>query len=299
MSRKRDWRQYNKALVHRGSLTFLIEPKILKKISCPPKYRGKGRPRMFSLEFIQILLMIKIHYRLTYRSLEGFARWAFSSMLPNIKVPHYTLPSKRAASVALPSISSRVPHTVLLDSSGLKVLGEGEWKRKIHGRGRPRKWIKVHLAVDAKTQEIVAEVVTDAYFADSKAVQALLSKSPKRIKKVIADGAYDRSSCREAIKNRGGRALIPPPRNGRVRGKDADRDDAIRLIKGLGNDKMARSLWGKLTGYSRRALVETAFSRMKGLFGDRLFSKRTDNQKFEIGLRCFLLNKMIRETRAI
>jgi len=147
--------------------------------------------------------------------------------------------------------------------------------------------------VDAETQEIVAEIVTDPYFADSKAAHDLLTKSPKRIKKVIADGAYDRSSCREAIKNRGGRALIPPPRNGRVRGKDADRDDAIRLIKGLGNDELARSLWGKLTEYSRRALVETPFSRMKGLFGDRLFSKSTDNQKLEV--RCYLLNNLTLE----
>lgn len=298
MSRKRNWRQYNKALVQRGSLTFLIDPKILKKLSRPPNRGGMGRPREFSMELIQILLLIKIQYGLTYRSLEGFARWAFSLILPNLKVPHYTLPSKRASSVTLPKLSRRAPRTILLDSSGLKVLGEGEWKRKIHGRGRPRKWLKIHLAVDAKTQEIVAEVVTEANFADSKAAAILLSKTSRMVKEVVADGAYDRSSCREAIKRRGGRALIPPPRNGRVQGKDEDRDDAIRLIRGLGNDEKARSIWGKLTGYSRRAFVETAFSRMKGLFGDRLFSKKIENQKLEISLRCLLLNKMMREIKA-
>ena len=271
MSRKRNWRQYNKALVQRGSLTFLIDPTTLKNLATPARKKGLGRPRQFSLELIQMLVLIKVHYRLTYRALEGFARWAFSLMLPQLQVPHFTLPSKRAASLELPQLSSGGAYIVLLDSSGFKVLGEGEWKRKIHGKGRPRKWIKLHLAVDANTQEIVGEVITGAYFADSRSVEPLLSQVPGRIKQVIADGAYDRSSCREAIQAKKAQALIPPPRNGRIGGVDTNRDDAIRVIQGLGNSPQARSLWGKLTGYSSRALVETAFSRLKGIFAERLF----------------------------
>lgn len=214
-------------------------------------------------------------------------------MVPGLKVPHYTLVSKRAGSIPIPELSHSGSHTILLDSSGLKVLGEGEWKRKIHGRGRPRKWVKVHLAVDPATQEIVGGVVTDAYVADSTGAGILLPKM-RGIKEVIADGAYDRKSCRAAIQHQGARALIPPPCNGKIRGKDRSRDDAIRAIRGLGNDPQARRLWGRLTGYSQRALVETAFSRMKGLFGERLSSKKIDNQRLEVGMRCALLNKMIR-----
>lgn len=295
MSRKRDWSKYNKSLVQRGSLTFLIDPKALKKLQERPSRRPMGRPREFSLELIQMLLMIKVHYCLTYRSLVGFSSWAFALMLPDLKIPHYTLPCKRAALVTLPKLSNKRPQTVILDSSGLKVFGEGEWKRKIHGKGKSRKWIKVHLAIDSRSQEIVAEVITEAYFADSKAVSPLLDKTPKSVKMVLADGAYDGRSVREEIKQRKAKALIPPPRNARYRGEEDERDEALRLIRGLGNDEGARRLWGKLTGYSRRALVETTFSRMKGLFGERLFSKKTENQIIETRLRCLLLNMMIRQ----
>ena len=83
-------------------------------------------------------------------------------------------------------------------------------------------------------------------------------------------------------------------KNSRVWGRDVDRDDAVRIIRGFGGDRKAKSLWGKITGYSRRALVEATFSRMKRLFGDRLFSKDTEKQVVENRLRCLLLNKMIR-----
>jgi Transposase DDE domain len=289
--RKRNWRQYNKALVQRGSLSFLIDPKCFKDLK-PQKRKGPGRPLAFSDQLILMLLMIKIHFKLPYRMLEGFTKY----ILNGIKLPTYSLTCKRAIKLHLdlPKLSSKRPDTILVDSSGIKVLGQGEWKVKVHGKGRPRKWIKLHLAIDAKTQEIVAELTTDSCIGDPTAFPVLFTQINRGVKKVVADGAYDSGDIRTLIKQQGGKALIPPPKNGVCSGIDADRDKAVLDIRALGGDKIARSIWGKLTGYSRRALVETTFSRYKKMFGEKAFSRTYERQIVENRLKCLLMNKMIR-----
>jgi hypothetical protein len=246
--RERNWSYYNKQLVQRGSLTFLIDSKLFKSLSVPSKKRGKGRPVEFSHSLILLLMMVKIHYSLPYRMLEGFAKSILASK--ELKLPTYSLICKRAHQLVsyLPKLSVRRPQTVLLDASGLKVIGEGEWKVKIHGRGRPRKWIKIHLALDPKTQEIVAHTLTSSLCSDGAMAEELLKQSGKAVKTVVADGAYDRQEVRRLIKERGCQPLIPPPKNARFKHNGEERDEALKIIKGLGGDKQARSLWGKLTG---------------------------------------------------
>jgi transposase len=297
MSRKRDWKEYNRQLVQRGSLTFLIDPKLLKKAGRAAKKKRLGRPLEFSDTLIMVLLMAKIHYHLPYRALEGFMNFLCSLKQLFSKTPTYSLICKRAAHLkqSLPKLSSRRPSTILLDASGIKIHGEGEWKVRVHGPGRPRKWVKIHIAVDARSQEIVAVATTESNIHDSKMTKALLDEVPGAVRIVIADGGYDGSNSREAIRQKKARALIPPPKNARYRGLGDERDQDLLLIRGLGGDKKAKSIWAKLTGYSRRALVESTFSRFKGLFGERYFSKTSKRQEVETLLRCLLLNK----TRAV
>ena len=289
--RKRKWSEYNKHLVQQGSISFLIDSKFFRAMHKSRPSKGPGRPLLFSDKLIEMLVILKIRFRLAYRALEGFAKSFFRG--PFFHVPTYSLICKRVAKLQLSMlIFNKGHHTVLLDSSGMKIYGEGEWKVKIHGKGRPRKWVKVHIAVDEKTGEIVSECTTTSHVADSSVVKELLDKVPGRIKCVIADGAYDRKSVRDVLIKRKAKGLIPPPKNARYRRSGSDRDEAIAAIRGLGGDKEARSIWGKLSGYSRRALVESAFSRMKRLFGDRLFSKSIDKQTVENSIRCRLLNQM-------
>lgn len=291
---KRNWSEYNQKLIQRGSITFLIDPKMLPNIQ-PKKLKHKiGRPSEYTDTLILLLLMIKVQFRLTYRSLQGFAESTLASML-NVFIPNYTLVCKRADTLqkVLPKLSGKKPHVILLDASGIKVYGEGEWKRKIHGVGRPRKWIKLHLSVDEYTQEIVAMKTTDSGTGDVSCARELVERSGRKVKCVKADGAYDSKEFRKWVNELGGRTLIPPPKNGRYLWENTDRDQAIAIIQGLGGDIKARSLWGKLTGYSSRSLVETAFSRYKRLFGSSMFSKTTDSQKVENHIKCYVLNKMI------
>lgn len=291
--RERNWSEYNRQLIQRGSLTFLIDQKFLKKLK-PKRSNLKGRPTQYALELIELLAIVKVHFKLTYRSLQGFANSFLSKVLPEGKSPDYTLICKRIIQLGkcLPKLPSNRGGIVALDASGMKVYGEGEWKVKVHGRGRPRKWVKVHLAIDVETQEIVAEVVTESKIGDSKMTGFLLDQMTERPKKVLADGGYDKQEARGMITKRKIEQVIPPPRNARYRGNNSARDRAIAEIVGLGGDKNARSLWGKLTGYNMRVLAETMFSRLKRLFGERFFSKSIEKQRVESRIRCYLINKM-------
>lgn len=293
--RKRNWREYNKKLVQRGSLTFLIDPKVMKTLAPKAQKKRKGRPLEFSDQLILLLLMIKIQYKMPYRMLEGFARFFFEQF-KKMKVPTYSLTCKRAKglSTKLPQLSSCRPKTVIVDATGIKVQGEGEWKVKVHGKGRPRKWIKLHVAIDEQTQEIVGEISTEATVDDGKAFPRVVQQVRGRPKTVIGDGAYDDRDVRDLIREKGGKSLIPPPRNAVCHGTDLERDDAIKVIRAFGGDKTAKSVWGKLSGYSRRALVETTFSRYKKMFGERAFSRTQERIVLENRLKCVLLNKMIR-----
>ncbi|MBM3201200.1 MAG: transposase [Chlamydiae bacterium] len=161
-----------------------------------------------------------------------------------MSIPTYSLIGKRVEKLklSLDILKSNRAITVILDASGTKICGEEEWKVKIHGRSTPRKWVKLHLAVDAETCEIVAECITQSTVADSSVTKKLLDKVPGKIEVVMGDGAYDRSGCREVIKKTKAKALIPPPRNARYRGTSSERDQAIAAIRWLGGDKEAKSI---------------------------------------------------------
>jgi len=133
--RKRNWSKYNRDLVKRGSITFFIDQNALSQ---KPGAKKRGRPRLFAQPLIQLLLVLKIQYRLTYRSLEGFSKSILPLLHACVALPTYSLICKRASEMEalLPKLSSRRPRVVLIDASGIKVYGEGEWKVKVHGASK-------------------------------------------------------------------------------------------------------------------------------------------------------------------
>ena len=292
---KRNWSKYNQDLVKRGSITFFIDQNAL---NAKPGANKRGRPRLFAHPLIQLLLVLKIQYRLTYRALEGFSKSILPLLQDCVALPTYSLVCKRASKMEalLPKLSSRRPKVVLIDASGIKVYGEGEWKVKVHGASKRRKWIKLHIAIDAKTQEIIELEVTHGHRADCAVGSRIIKKLPKSTKIVMGDGGYDTKGCRKAIHNLGAQDLIPPRRNSKVSRDLERRNRALLEIKGLGGDNLAREIWGKLTGYSKRALVETSFSRMKSLYGKRFYSKKMETQRVEGLIKCKMLNQMLTQT---
>jgi IS5 family transposase len=292
---KRDWRKYNQKLINRGSLTFWFDKDCLT--NWLQKDGKKGRPS-FSDSVIQLGLVIRTVYKLPLRALQGFIESILKLIKVDLHSPHYSLFSKRAAETisVLPKLSNTRPMEIAIDSSGLKVAGEGEWKVKIHGADKRRSWIKVHIGVDTRTQELVAIEVTDDKTADMTAFPNIMKKAGKSVKRVLADGGYDFASCRKFLYERGIQECIPPRKNGKVKDDPSlkERNFAIELSALLGGGKEGVNLWKKVTGYHKRSLAETAFSRLKRLFGERLSSKTFKNLVSETIFRCHVLNRMNR-----
>lgn len=289
----RNWKQYNRSLVQRGSLTFFCHPSVAKELRRVQKLRNgkRGRPR-YSDQLVLVLMLLKISYGLTYRSCTGMALSIFAEH--GIQIPCYSTLCRgiRRLTNSLPKLSKRRPRRFLLDSSGFKITGEGEWKVKVHGSSKRRSWIKVHLLVDSKSNEIIDLVITPSSEADITVAKILLKELCGPNIELMADGAYDGSSLRKLGHRRGVDIVAPPPKNAK-RKKGAHfsrRNEAIDLIALLGGDRSARRLWGRLTGYNHRVKAESAFSRLKRLFGAAVFSRDPDAQLVELWLKAWLSN---------
>jgi len=291
--RIRNWKAYNDGLVHRGSLTLWVDRDTLRAW----RYQGPAR-RGAQFEYsdlaIECLLTLRSVYRLTLRATEGFARSLIGLMEVDLPVPDYTTLCRRAATVrvTLPRRAEGPLHLVL-DSTGLKVYGEGEWKVRQHGYSKRRTWLKLHLAVDPQTHEVQAAMVTDAGVTDAEAVPDLLEQVENPIDGAAGDGAYDRQVVYDALESRSARAVIPPRRDAKVKrhgnstGPRLARDENLRRIR-----KVGRASWKKESGYHRRSLAETAMFRMKAIFGDGVASRSPAQQATEAGVRCRALNIM-------
>ena len=179
---------------------------------------------------------------------------------------------------------------MLVDATGLKVYGEGEWKVRTHGIGKRRTWRKLHIAMDADTGEILATVATTSNVSDKEVLPHLLEQIEDEIEQLTGDGGYDYATCYEAIAEREARAVIPPRRNAQLNPHDdrfKARDRNIREVR-----KVGRKKWKKQSCYHRRRLVETQMMRMKTVFGSGLSRRRFQNQATEMSIRCGALNRM-------
>jgi IS5 family transposase len=291
--RIRNWKQYNDALVNRGSLTLWVDREALQAW----RYQG---PNQHGAQFdysdlaIQCLLTLRAVYHLTLRATEGLARSLFELMGLDLPVPDYTTLCRRARTlqITLPKKATGPLHLVI-DSTGLKVHGEGEWKVRQHGYSKRRTWLKLHLAIDPDSHEIQAAVVSEPGVTDAEAVPSLLEQVENPLEGVGADGAYDRRGVYEELERRGARAVIPPRRDAKIQrhGKKAgprlSRDENLRRIRRIG-----RAAWKEESGYHRRSLGETAMFRMKVIFGYGVASRRLESQAKEVGIRCRALNLM-------
>jgi hypothetical protein len=291
--RIRNWKQYNDALVHRGSLTLWVDQDTLRSW----RYGGpaqRGAQFEYSDLAIECLLTLKAVFHLTLRATEGFARSLLGLMGVDLSVPDYSTLCRRAATVpiTLPKKAEGPLHLVL-DSTGLKVYGEGEWKVRQHGYSKRRTWLKLHLAVDPQTHEIQAAMVSDPSVTDAEMVPPLLEQVENPVTSAAADGAYDCRAVYEALDGRGADAVIPPrkdaviPPPGNRSGPGRARDENLRRIGEIG-----RSEWKVESGYHERSLVETAMFRMKTIFGDGVASRTPARQATEAGIRCRALNIM-------
>ena len=290
----RDWKNYNKSLVNRGSINFWLDEEALSKWTA--KQTGKsGRPFQFSNEAITFFATVRYLFKLPLRATEGFLKSLFSALELLLIVPGYSAVCKRMQKIILPThLKKGVRITdIVLDSTGLKVYGEGEWKRKKHGIGSKRTWRKLHLAINAENQEIVFSKITREYKPDTTYIPEII-QAHKGIKRFLIDGVGDKSWLYKMFSENNICLVTPPQRNAKPRKESwlAERNKAILVIKTLGNDAIARTIWSKFSGYNKRVTVESAIARWKRLFGPALQSRNQQNQDLEIALKSSILNKM-------
>lgn len=234
-------------------------------------------------------------YGLPLRATEGLTRSLLKLLGVELSVPCYTTLCRRRRSleVELPRRKKSEPLHMVVDSTGIKVYGEGEWKVRQHGYTRRRTWRKLHLGVDEATLELVAVAVTTNDFKDSQLLPDLLAQVEEKLSQVTADGAYDSRNCYEAIRQRKARATIPPQKKAKIwqhgnsKAERHIRDENLRLIR-----KKGRREWKRESGYHRRSLAETQFFRVKTIFGERVSARSFAGQAAQLLVRCAALNRM-------
>jgi hypothetical protein len=293
--RLRNWKQYNSALVQRGSLTLWVSDEVITIWRNTDNTGKPGRPRTYSDTAVLCMATLKEVYHLPLRATKGLMQSVIKLLGLDLPVMDYSQLSRRCAvlEVVLPRRRNNEPLHMVVDSTGVKVFGEGEWKVRQHGYSKRRTWRKLHIGADETTGEIIAAVVTTNNVADSQVVEDLLEQVADEIEQVSADGAYDKRNCYEAIGKRKAKAAIPPRRNARIwqhgnsKQERLMRDENLRQIRQVG-----RKQWKQEVGYHRRSLAETQMFRVKTIFGDRVSARQFDGQVTQVLVRCAALNRM-------
>ena len=288
--RTTNWPEYNAALKQRGSLDVWFDPE-MQWLSAP--CARPGRPSHFSNSAIELCLTLKALFNLPLRQATGLVASLLKLADLDWPVPDYTTLCRRQKT--LPVMLGGRPSSgglhLLVDSTGIKMMGEGEWKTRKHGASYRRQWRKVHIGIDAETLDIRAIEVTTNAIGDAPVLPDLLAQisEEERILSVGGDGAYDTKKCHAAIAARDAHAVIPVRRNGRPWKEDgpgaAARNEKLRAIKRLG-----RTIWKKWSGYHRRSLVETKMHCFK-LLGQRVAARTFDRQITELKVRAAILNR--------
>ena len=166
----RNWKEYNKALVKRGRIDIWIDEDSIKGWYSSSTTGKKGRPNTYSKEAILCSLMVRSVFHLPLRALEGFLNSIVDIMSVDLRIPNYSQICRRSKDLGenLEKLSKKQPTDIVMDSTGVKMYGEGEWKVKKHGKSKRRTWRKIHLAVCPKTHSIVMSELTESNVADPK-----------------------------------------------------------------------------------------------------------------------------------
>ena len=295
-----NWPAYEAGLRRRGDLTFWLDDAALAGWQAPRRTMPGGQPRYSDLA-IELVLTLRLVFHLALRQAEAFGRSVLALLGFELAIPDHTTLSRRGRAFAGRQPRA-VPHDgpvhLVLDSTGLQLFGQGEWDAQKHGRRR-RQWRKLHLAVDAGSGEIAAQVLTDGNADDAAQAPGLLGQAEGRIATVTADGAYDSDAVYQAAARRHGPPpdVVIPPRACAVPSTNdpaaqTPRDRHIRLIVQRG-----RRAWQQATRYGRRNLVETAIGRYKHLIGPKLRARTLPGQQGEVAMAVAVLNRMIRTAK--
>jgi len=312
--KERNWSQYNQKLKKIARIDFFISEEAIKNW----RYNGErkaGGVIKYSDHVIEMCLIIREFYKLAYRQTQGFIESVLQYMSIDVPMPDYSTMSRRCTKLKvhlrnkLLESRNKSELVVAVDSTGLSLYSGREWNRIKHSKERKpsfEKWRKLHIAIDTSTGEILSSSYGKSTATDGPELPNLLEGIDEPISAICGDMAYDTVNCREIIKQKNARQLIPPMRNARLSRKNRnmrkrsdalkERDEAIRYIKHNtinGNRSPARASWKKNVGYHVRSLVETTMLQIKQHVRDNLTNKKEQNRLVQSQIKCKVINLII------
>jgi transposase len=291
-----NWAEYDASLRQRGSLTVWFSEEAIAAWEAEPRTTPGGQPHYSDLA-ITTALTLKAVFRLALRQTEGLIGSLIGLLGLDLSVPDHTTLSRRAETLEVPrprSGRNAEPVHLLVDSTGLKLCGPGEWLVEKHGTKARRSWRKLHLGRDADTGQIVAATLTTHDVDDGSQVGPLLDQVDGPIASFTGDGAYDQDGVYASVGERHPEAaVIVPPRASAVPSRTAEseptqRDRHLQLIAERG-----RRAWQRASGYTKRARAEATIGRFKRVIGDELRAHTEERRATEMNVAVVVLNRML------
>lgn len=294
----KNWKAYNQSLVQRGRLTIWLEDSVLRSWRDTDKTRKVVGEHLYANCVIQCCLLLGQVYHQPLRQATGFVSSVLTMLgCAGYAIPDYSTLSRRQTCLPVEvskALSGTQKLDLALDSTGLKVYGEGEWKVRKHGASKRRTWRKLHIGIDVTTQEIVCVELTTNSEDDAAVAGKLLQGKTEKLKSFSGDGAYDDFKLRRTLGNQV-HQIIPPSKDAVVHPGTKkkpvpdylqQRNQAIRL-----SQEQDRKAWKIQVGYHRRSLNEVAMFRYKIAFSAQMKARKMENQKTEVNLKCKILNR--------
>jgi hypothetical protein len=298
-----NWPAYEEGLRRRGDLTVWFTEAAIAAWYAEPRTTRGGQP-WYSPLAILTALTLRTVFRLALRQTEGLIGSIIRLLGVNLPTPDHTTLSRRAEGLDVPPAPESLARAgalhLIVDSTGLKFHGSGEWLVEKHGTKTRRSWRKLHIGLDADTDQIVASELTRNDIDDSSQVAPLLQQITGPVASLTGDGAYDTNDVYATIAAKHpDAAVVVPPRSTAVESATAEtnptqRDGHLRDIAERG-----RIGWQKASGYNKRSRVETTIGRFKQVIGDGLRSQTDARQETEIAVSVYVLNRMLSLGRPI
>ncbi len=281
-----NWAEYDRALVQRGDITLWFSPDAADSWTPGPSGKRGGQQK-FSDQAIETALVLRLVFNLRLRQAEGFLRSVLSLMALDLEAPDHTTISRRSqqVDVSLRFAATKGPMHLIVDSTGLSIIGEGEWAAVKHGGRGKRAWKKLHLGVD-RSGAIVAEILTEGDAHDSNTALNLIDEIDD-IASFTADAADDTIAIYDSAAARGAKVIVPPRTTATRSKRPSARDRTVRRVR-----KVGRRQWKKESGYHQQARVENTFFRYKSIVGDSLRARHPKSQEAEALIACNILNRM-------
>lgn len=280
-----NWREYDASLRQCGSLTVWFTDEAVETWAAEPRTTRGGQP-WYSPLAILTALTLRAVFRVAYRQAEGLIGSVISLLGLSLRVPDHTTLSRRAATLDVPrprgTDADSEPMHLLVDSTGLKLCGKGEWLLEKHGTATRRSWRTLHLGVDADTGQIVASTLTPEDVDDASQAGPLLDQVAGSVASFTGDGAYDQDRVYDSVAARDRRG----ERHGRERTDTAGRPPPSH--RRTRADGLADRAWIQQAG-SGRSLHE----RWKQVIGGELRAHTDERRAVEVAVAVQVLNRML------